>query len=72
MLHFAGRLLASYPQKLLYSSHCLEFSHTLSHTTLTKKSSIKYKVHKIEQNYNQIWHANKSQHKIVVNHNFTK
>ena len=42
---------------------CLEFSHSLSHTTHSMKSHIKYRVHKIEQNYNQ--------HKIVVNHNFT-
>ena len=32
------------------------FTLSLSHTTLTNKSHIKYKVHKIEQNYNQIWH----------------
>ena len=31
MLHFAGRLLASYPQKLLWSSIVLSL-HTLSHT----------------------------------------
>ena len=52
MLHFAGRLLASYPRKLLYSSLFLESSHSLSHTTLTKKSHIEYMVYKIEHNYN--------------------
>ena len=31
-------------------------SHSLSHTIFTMKSHIKYKVQKIEQNYNQIWH----------------
>ena len=36
------------------SSLCLKSSHSLSHTTVTKKSHIKYRVHKIEQNYNQI------------------
>ena len=39
---------------------CLESSHSLSHTTHTMKSHIKYKIHKIEQNYNQIWHGIKS------------
>ena len=43
MLHFVGRLLAIYPRKLLCSSLCLESSHSLSHTTLTKKSHIKYR-----------------------------
>ena len=43
------------PAKTSCSSLCLESSHSLSHTTLTKKSHIKYKVHRIEQNYNQIW-----------------
>ena len=31
-LHFARSLLASYPLKLLWSSICLESSHSLSHT----------------------------------------
>ena len=31
-------------------------SHSLSHTTLTMKSHIKYRVHKIEHNYSKIWH----------------
>ena len=33
---------------------------SLSHITLTNKSHIKYRVHKIEQNYNQIWHGIKA------------
>ena len=32
---------------------------------------MKYKVHKIEQNYNQIWHGIKANKNIVVNYNFT-
>ena len=32
---------------------------------------MKYKVHKIEQNYNQIWHGIKANKYIVVNYNFT-
>ena len=36
------------------------FTHSLSHTTLTNKSNIKYREHKIEQNYNQIWHGIKA------------
>ena len=32
------------------------FTLSLSHTTLTNKSHKKYRVHKIEQYYNQIWH----------------
>ena len=59
-LHFEGRLLASYPWKLLWSSICLESSHSLLHTTHTIKSNKKYKIHKIEQNYNQIWHGIKA------------
>ena len=59
-LHFARRLCVSYPWKLLWSSICLESSHSLSHTTLIMKSHIKYRVHKIEHNYNQIWHGIKT------------
>ena len=33
---------------------------------------MKYRVHKIEQNYNQIWHRIKANKNIVVNYNFTK
>ena len=47
------------------------FTHSLSHTTLTNKSHIKYRVHKIEQNYKQIWHRIKANKNIVVNYNFT-
>ena len=32
---------------------------------------MKYKVQKIEQNYNQIWHRIKANNNIVVNYNFT-
>ena len=46
-------------------------SFSFSHTTLTNKSHIKYKVHKIEQNYNQIWYEIKANKNIVVNYNFT-
>ena len=60
MLHFAGRLLSSYPWKHLWFSMSLESSHFLSHITLTMKSHIKYKGQKIEQNYNQIWHEIKA------------
>ena len=48
------------PTKTSCFSLCLESSHSFSHTTLTKKSHIKYKVHKIEHNYNQIWHGIKA------------
>ena len=59
-LHFVGSLLTSYLGKLLWSSLFLEFSHSLSHIIYTKKSHITYRVHKIEQNYNQIWHGIKA------------
>ena len=49
MLHFTGRLFASNPWKLLWSSIYLESSHSLSHTTLTMNSHIKYRMSKIEQ-----------------------
>ena len=38
------------------SLHTLSFSHT----TLTNKSHMKYRVQKIEHNYNQIWHGIKA------------
>ena len=41
---------------LLESSHSL----SLSHTTLTIRSYNKYRVQKIEHNYNQIWHEIKA------------
>ena len=34
--------------------------HTLSHTTHTIKSHIKYRVHMIKQKYNQIWYEIKA------------
>ena len=40
------------PAKLLALHFTLNLQNSLSHTTLTKKSHIKYRVHKIEQNYN--------------------
>ena len=39
---------------------CLESSHSLTHTTHTIKSHMKYRVHKIEQKYNQIQHEIKA------------
>ena len=44
---------------------------SLSHTTLTNKSHLKYRVYKIKQNYNKIWHEIKANKNIVVNYNFT-
>ena len=51
-----GMLTCELPAKTLQPSICLESSHSLSltYTTLTNKSHMKYKVQKIEQNYNQI------------------
>ena len=52
MLYFAGKLLTSYPRKLLTLHFALSL-HTLSLThNLYNKSHIKYRVHTIEQNYN--------------------
>ena len=42
----------SFSLQLALSLHTL----FLSHTTLTNKTHMKYRVHKIEHNYNQIWH----------------
>ena len=56
----SGMAFHELPAKLLYSSLCLESSHSLSYKTLTKKSHIKYRVHKIKENYNQIWHGIKT------------
>ena len=55
MQHFAGCLLASYPRKHFSLQFALSL-HTLSlsHTTLTNKTHMKYRVQKIEHNYNQI------------------
>ena len=47
------------PAKTSLVFNCL-FTLSLSHTTLTMKSHIKYKVQKIEHNYNQIWHGIKA------------
>ena len=33
---------------------------------------MKYRVHKIEHNYNQIWHKIKANKNVVVNYNFTE
>ena len=71
MHHFAGCLLASYPRKhfslqfaLSLHTHTLSLSLSLSLSlpllTLTNKSHMKYKVHKIEHNYNKIWHKIKA------------
>ena len=73
MRHFVGCLLMSYLRKhfslqLALSLHTL----SLSHTTLTNKTHIKYRVQKIEYNYNQIWHGIKANKNIVVNSNLTK
>ena len=61
MHHFARCLLTSYPRKYFSLQFALSL-HTLSlsHTTLTNKSHMKYRVHSIEHNYNQIWHGIKA------------
>ena len=61
MHHFARCLLTSYPRKHFSLQFALSL-HTLSlsHTTLTNKSHMKYRVHSIEHNYNQIWHGIKA------------
>ena len=72
MHHFARSLLARYKWKQLQSSNALSLhTHSLSHTTLTNKTHMKYMVHKIEHNYNQIWHGIKANKNMVVNYNFT-
>ena len=57
-----GKLTHELPAKTTLVFNYLEFSHTLSlsHITLTNKSHMKYRVHKIEQNYNQIVHGIKA------------
>ena len=69
MHHFAGCLLASYPRKhfslqfalsLHTHTHTLSLSLSLPLLTLTNKSHMKYKVQKIEHNYNKIWHKIKA------------
>ena len=61
------KLNCELPVKTALVFNSLESSHTfsLSHTTLTNKSHLKYRVYKIKQNYNKIWHE------IKVNYNFT-
>ena len=61
MHHFARCLLTGYPRKHFSLQFALSL-HTLSlsHTTLTNKSHMKYRVHSIEHNYNQIWHGIKA------------
>ena len=58
----------SFSLQLALSLHTL----SLSHTTLTNKSHMKYRVHKIKHNYNKIWHRIKTNKNIVVNYNFTE
>ena len=64
--HFSQVLSACFtfsrrlPTKTSLVFNCLKSSHSLTHTTLTIKSHIKYKVQKIEHNYNQIWHKIKT------------
>ena len=67
-----GKLTRELPTKTALVFNSLESSHSLSlsHITLTNKSHMKYRVHKIEQNYNQIWHGIKANKNIVVNYNF--
>ena len=58
---FRGMLSHELLAKTLHSSICLSLHIlSLSHTTLTIKSHIKYRVQKIEHNYNQIWHRIKA------------
>ena len=61
------------PVKSSFLCSCLESSRILSpsHTTLTNKSHMKYMVHNIEHNSNQIWHKIKANKNLVVNYNFT-
>ena len=61
------------PTKTALVFNCLESSRilSLSYTTLTNKSHMKYRVHNIEHNYNQILHKIKVNKNIVVNYNFT-
>ena len=55
-LHFAGSLLVNYSRKLIWSS-ILSWVFTLSlpHNPYNEIPH-KYRVHKIEQNYNKIWY----------------
>ena len=67
-----GMLTCELLAKTLQSSMPWVFTPlSLSHTTLTNKSHMKYRVQNIEHNYNQIWHRIKANKNIVVNYNFT-
>ena len=59
-----GMLTRELPAKTLQFSMPWVFTHThtlsLTHTTLTIKSHMKYRVQKIEHNYNQIMHGIKA------------
>ena len=65
-----GKLTCELPRKTTLVFNCLKSSHSLSlsYTTLTNKTHMKYRVHKIEQNYNQIWHRIKANKYIVVDY----
>ena len=54
-----GKASHELPAKTSLVFNCL-FTLSLSHTTLTMKSHIKYKIQKIEHNYNQIWYGIKA------------
>ena len=55
-----GMLTRELPVKTLQSSMPWVFTFSLSHTSLTNKSHMKYKVQNIEHNCNQIWHGIKA------------
>ena len=58
---FREMLSCELPAKILQFSIYLSLHIlSLSYTTLTIKSHIKYRVHKIEYNYNQIWYKIKA------------
>ena len=61
MNHFVACLLASYPRKHFSLQFVLSLhTSSLSHTTFTNKTHMKYRVQNIEHNYNQIWHGIKA------------
>ena len=55
-----GKPTHELPVKTALDFNFLKSSHSLSHTTVTNKSHIKYRVHKIKQNYNKIWYGIKA------------
>ena len=63
-------LRATHENTLVFNALSLH-TFSLLHTTFTNKSHMKYRVQKIEQNYNQIWHGIKANKHVVVNYNFT-